>query len=115
MRETQCPRACGKCCDVIMLKFKKKEFLKKEDGRLLLNLWYRISKFKAKQLRSEIDITGKGNYYYICKAFDSITKICKIYKNRPRVCKFYPFYDDIVLNADKFFKDCYWINQLIKY
>ena len=114
MREITCPRACGKCCEVILLKFPRKEFKKHKDYKMLLKIWHRISRNKATEIMPELKTASKGCYFYICNQYNKLTRSCMIYNKRPRACRGYPFYDKTVVNASALFKDCYWANQVMK-
>ena len=115
MRERNCPKSCGTCCEVVLLSFPKKDFKKHEDYKLLLRIWHRISKKKAIELRPQLKNISKGHYFYTCNQYNKLTRSCMIYSKRPRACKGFPFYEKSVVNAQALPQGCYWANQVMRY
>jgi Fe-S-cluster containining protein len=114
MREINCPNACGKCCEVIILRTPHKKLFSYYQGIELMKLFRPISKKIATKLNPELIPHKKGYYFYTCYAFDKEEKKCRIYNDRPDVCKYYPFYENVVVNKSSLLKDCYWANQVMK-
>jgi Fe-S-cluster containining protein len=108
MKEINCPKACGKCCEVIMINKPKSKC-----GIDLQIMLERISRKKAKALNPEIPII-KDYYYYTCRWFDRKSHLCFMYNSRPYMCRYYPFYEKVVVDASVLHKDCYWANQIMK-
>lgn len=109
MQEINCPKACGKCCEVVSLSRPKSE-----GGIELRIILSRISRKKAIEISPESVSGNMKRYYYTCNMFDKKNRKCMIYNGRPYMCRYYPFYDKSVVNAYLLYKDCYWGNQLMQ-
>ena len=89
---------CGKCCEVIQIRYSKTDFRKmlKEgknvpDAQFILANWKRISRKEAKRINPNL-IVGKGAWDYICIQYDRDKRRCKVYAQRPAVCRKFPIY-----------------------
>jgi Fe-S-cluster containining protein len=108
-----CPKACGKCCKVIILRPRMKLTNRSESSWLLKHLT-KISRIEAIKLRPEIKLI-KDHSYYKCDYFDYNTNKCLNYNDRIPMCTDFPFYEKTVLDATHFIDlpDCYFVHQIM--
>ena len=108
-----CPKACGKCCQVILLKPRMKLTNRSESSWLLKHLT-KISRKEAIKINPNISSVGRHSYY-ICDYFDYSNNKCLGYNDRLPMCENFPFYDKVVLDATGFrnIPDCYFIHQVM--
>jgi len=105
-------KKCGKCCEVIVLKFDKehidecaksyKFYISKDSNKFNENgnnfyfasrNFVSISEECAYKINPFLKKWSRGkNYYYQCKRWDNVSKMCSIYSLRPEVCSGFPWY-----------------------
>ena len=108
-----CPKACGQCCRVIILK-PRMQLSGRSESKWLTKHLTKISRKEAIKLNPNISHLGRHSYYK-CDYFDYTNNLCKGYNDRLPICTNYPFYENVVLNSYSFIHtpDCYFINQVM--
>ena len=123
--KNNCPKACGECCKVLIFERKYASLTKKQQWKIENYVGYkwlnkhlkRISIKKAKQLNPNIiNIDLTNCEFFICDYFNYKNNLCMNYNDRISMCTYYPFYDNIVLDANLFkhTPSCYYINQIMR-
>jgi len=88
---TECNK-CGQCCEVIPLKYLKKDLYNNPhpDAQWILKHFRRISKVEARKRNSAW--SGKG-IYYECDQYNWDSRECMPQDLKPDMCKKFPWYD----------------------
>jgi Fe-S-cluster containining protein len=118
-------KACGKCCEVILLPKNMQEIkrtargeTKDSDCNFVARNFKEISRKKALKINSYLKNWKEDNgikHYYLCRYYDKLTKKCIVYTVRPRTCYGFPWYEYKKLQEQSLYsKDCAFHEDLKK-
>lgn len=91
-------KRCGRCCEVIQLRFSHEQISSGEilpefpnDFEFILKYWVPITPIEAWHLQPDRTIWW-DRHYYRCTQYDRFSHMCKAQKFKPPVCEDYPWY-----------------------